>query len=92
MNKALAIELAAAHFVSYPSVPEFFITSDGQAFADKQNAENHAVSLDKHSPVVVTVGRDEAEGQEVITTEEQEVTTEEKEVVAPAVKKAGKKK
>lgn len=59
MNKAKAILIVAALFESYPSVNEFHVTTDGQAFAEKQYAENHAVSLDKKEPVVVTVSRED---------------------------------
>lgn len=59
MTKAQAIEQAAELFSSYPTVNEFHFTTDKQAFAIKQNAESHAVSLDKKEPKVVTVSRDE---------------------------------
>jgi hypothetical protein len=59
MNKAKAILIVAALFESYPTVNEFHVTTDGQAFAEKQNAESHAISLDKKEPVVVYVSRED---------------------------------
>ena len=74
MNKNKAIILCAALFASYPSVNEFHVTSDGQAFAEKQNAEAHASFLNKKEPVVVSVSRDdkaesteETEGEKAVT-------------------------
>ena len=66
MDKATAILIVAALFESYPTVNEFHVTTDGQAFAEKQNAESHAVSLDKTAPVVVTVIREDLETETTV--------------------------
>lgn len=60
MNKEKAILIAAALFATYPTVNSFFITSDGQAFENSENANAHARSLAKDEQNVTTVTREEA--------------------------------
>jgi hypothetical protein len=61
MKKSAAILIASSLFAHYPSTDKFHITTDGQAFTDKNLAESHAISLDKKEPVVIEVTREEAE-------------------------------
>lgn len=61
MNKQKAILIVAALFATYPKVNEFHVTSDGQAFIQKTDAEAHSHFLNPKEPVVVSVTRDEAE-------------------------------
>lgn len=59
MNKNEAIKAAQNLFKSYPGVDEFHVTTDGQGFAQKSDAESHSVTLDKKNPVVHFVKRDD---------------------------------
>ena len=67
MKKNHAVLIAAPLFKTYPSVNSFHVTTDGQAFELKHNAEAHASFLNKEKPVVISVERDEeAEEEEII--------------------------
>lgn len=94
MHKNKAIEITTDLFEHYPSVDEFYVTKDGQAFTQKDFAQNHAASLDKENPTYETVTREDAiapTDTEVEVPEETatEATATEVEVVeVPAVKAA----
>jgi hypothetical protein len=98
MHKDKAIEITKDLFEHYPSVDEFYVTKDGQAFTQKDFAQNHAASLDKQNPTYETVTRtDEVEDAIAPTDTEVEVpeetateatATEEEVVEVPAVKAA----
>ena len=60
MHKNKAIEITTDLFEHYPSVDEFYVTEDGQAFTQKDFAQNHAASLDKGNPTYETVTREDA--------------------------------
>jgi hypothetical protein len=53
MDKQKAIALVAALLPNYPTVTDWFVTSDGQAFIDKTQADDHAAFL-KSEVVTVT--------------------------------------
>jgi len=59
MKKIIALQIASLLFKNYPSVDEFHITEDEQAFENKHNAEAHASFLNKNEPVVITISRDD---------------------------------
>ena len=65
MNKNKAIEITKDLFEHYPSIDTFHVTADGQAFTQKDYAENHANSLDKKDPIVITVDRADEPVKEV---------------------------
>lgn len=65
-------KIAESLFKHYPSVNEFYITEDGQAFELKNNAAAHAASLNAKEPKVETITRGEkkaAKTQPVIPEE-----------------------
>lgn len=53
MDKQKAIAIVAALLPNYPNVTDWFVTSDGQAFIDKQQADDHSAFL-KSDVVIVT--------------------------------------
>lgn len=57
MDKQKAIAIVAALLPNYPTVTDWFVTSDGQAFIEKQQADDHAAFLKSE---VVTVTAKEA--------------------------------
>lgn len=59
---------AIPFFATYPAVNEFYFTTDGQAFFNAKDAENHAQSLGKSNEAVECVKREEE------TVSENEVT------------------
>lgn len=59
MSKAK--EIAAALFPKYPTVNEFHITSDGQAFEVKAMAENHAKTLEQVAVETITRNKEEVD-------------------------------
>lgn len=61
MTKSDLIEIAKELFKSYPTVNEFFFTSDGNAFEHRHVAESHAFTLNSKLPEVTTVTRQETE-------------------------------
>jgi hypothetical protein len=65
MTKTDAAVIAKALFNSYPSVNEFFITVDGNAFEHQHNADSHAYSLNSKTPEVIPITRQETEQQEL---------------------------
>jgi|GEM_PF-7004170 len=88
MNKILAQEIANALFGTYPSVNEFHITADGQAFEVKEMANCHAMASDKKEQLVITCSRDNNVETPVEETPSEETLTEGKK--APAKKAASK--
>jgi hypothetical protein len=61
MDNNKAIEYAQRYFHAWPKVNEFFITSDGLAFFNRQDAAAHA-SLTRKDNVVVSVERGQVAG------------------------------
>lgn len=59
INKVDALKIANALFKNYPSVDIFHITSDGQAFESVNNANSHALSLDKNDLELFKISRDD---------------------------------
>jgi hypothetical protein len=53
MDKQKAIAIVAALLPNYPTVTDWFVTTDGQAFVDKAQAEDHAAFL-KSEVITVT--------------------------------------
>lgn len=87
MNHEEATKHAQSFFKTYPKVDTFHITTDGQVFAEKHQADAHAKSLvkdPKTEPVVHTVERNAVEK---VKEAKQEKTQEEKDKEA-AEKKA----
>ena len=77
MTKSDAIVIATALFNSYPSVNEFFITVDGNAFEHQHNAECHACALNVKTPEIILITRQETEQPELtdgdgVSSEDQE--------------------
>jgi hypothetical protein len=67
MKKSDFVEMAKALFKSYPTVNEFFFTSDGNAFEHRHVAESHAVTLKSKLLDVTIVTRQDAEQPEPVT-------------------------
>lgn len=92
ITKKQAQNIAEELFKSYPSVDEFHITGDGQAFELKHNAEAHASFLDKKEPLVITITRDGIASDKVNKVEpEEEFEPEEETELKPKKGKAGGK-
>jgi hypothetical protein len=60
-QQALNIVVAQLLFESYPTVSEFYVTTDGQAFVNNTDAEAHANFLDKKNAAVQNVKRADLE-------------------------------
>ena len=59
MDQTKAIEIAKRYFHAWPKVDQFFITSDGLAFFNAQDAAAHASRKDK---LVIQVQRSQITG------------------------------
>src|SRR4051812_36039563 len=77
MTKNEAIEASKFLFKTYPTVNVFHFTKDGMAFGQKNNAESHAIQLDKKNPDTIEVKREEIAAKpakEPVSAEQAEVT------------------
>lgn len=88
MNKAEASKIAESFFKGYPKIDKFNVTTDGQVFEDKKDADAHAYSLDKKEPTVFEIERGEAK-QAVNKAEQSNVAENTEEITE---KKTSKKK
>lgn len=74
-------------FAQYPAIDTFHVTSDGQAFTQKQDAVNHASTLEDKA--VKTVEREKKAAEVVTEVEVQgDIAAEEVKVEKEAVKPA----